>query len=38
MEAYLDEVASLVRAKVGEGDALLLISGGVDSTVAGLFS
>jgi GMP synthase (glutamine-hydrolysing) len=35
MEAYLDEVASLVRAKVGEGDALLLISGGVDSTVAG---
>jgi GMP synthase (glutamine-hydrolysing) len=35
MEAYLDEVAARVRAKVGEGDALLLISGGVDSTVAG---
>jgi GMP synthase (glutamine-hydrolysing) len=35
MEAYLDEVAGRVREKVGEGDALLLISGGVDSTVAG---
>ncbi len=35
MEAYLDEVAERVRAKVGAGDALLLISGGVDSTVAG---
>jgi GMP synthase (glutamine-hydrolysing) len=35
MEAYLDEVAERVRAKVGSGDALLLISGGVDSTVAG---
>ncbi len=35
MEAYLDEVSSSVRAKVGSGDALLLISGGVDSTVAG---
>ena len=35
MEAYLDEVSARVRAKVGAGDALLLISGGVDSTVAG---
>jgi GMP synthase (glutamine-hydrolysing) len=35
MEAYLDEVAGRVRAAVGKGDALLLISGGVDSTVAG---
>lgn len=35
MEAYLDEVAGRVRAAVGQGDALLLISGGVDSTVAG---
>ena len=35
MEAYLEEVASRVRAAVGDGDALLLISGGVDSTVAG---
>ena len=35
MEAYLDEVASRIRQKVGTGDALLLISGGVDSTVAG---
>jgi GMP synthase (glutamine-hydrolysing) len=35
MEAYLDEVAERIRAKVGSGDALLLISGGVDSTVAG---
>jgi GMP synthase (glutamine-hydrolysing) len=35
MEAYLDEVASRVRERVGEGDCLLLISGGVDSTVAG---
>jgi GMP synthase (glutamine-hydrolysing) len=35
MEAYLSEVAEHVRAKVGSGDALLLISGGVDSTVAG---
>ena len=35
MKAYLDEVAERIRAKVGEGDALLLISGGVDSTVAG---
>jgi GMP synthase (glutamine-hydrolysing) len=35
MEAYLDEVGRAMKAKVGEGDALLLISGGVDSTVAG---
>ena len=35
MKAYLDEVAERVRAKVGGTDALLLISGGVDSTVAG---
>jgi len=35
MEAYLDEVAGRMREKVGSGDALLLISGGVDSTVAG---
>jgi GMP synthase (glutamine-hydrolysing) len=35
MEAYLDEVAERIRAKVGPGEALLLISGGVDSTVAG---
>jgi GMP synthase (glutamine-hydrolysing) len=35
MEAYLDEVSSRIREKVGAGDALLLISGGVDSTVAG---
>jgi GMP synthase (glutamine-hydrolysing) len=35
MEAYLDEVSARIRAVVGDGDALLLISGGVDSTVAG---
>jgi GMP synthase (glutamine-hydrolysing) len=35
MEAYLDEVGSKIREKVGGGEALLLISGGVDSTVAG---
>ena len=35
MEAYVDEVSARVRATVGGGDALLLISGGVDSTVAG---
>ncbi|HRY54382.1 MAG TPA: glutamine-hydrolyzing GMP synthase [Spirochaetia bacterium] len=35
MEAYLEEVGERVRAKVGSGEALLLISGGVDSTVAG---
>ena len=35
MEAYLDEVASRVRSAVGDREVLLLISGGVDSTVAG---
>jgi GMP synthase (glutamine-hydrolysing) len=35
MQAYIDEVGERVRAKVGSGRALLLISGGVDSTVAG---
>jgi GMP synthase (glutamine-hydrolysing) len=35
MEAYFDEVSGRVRERVGDGDALLLISGGVDSTVAG---
>ncbi len=35
MEAYLDEVSSRIRRTVGEADALLLISGGVDSSVAG---
>ncbi len=35
MAAYLDEVAQRVREKVKGGDVLLLISGGVDSTVAG---
>lgn len=35
MEAYLEEVGARICAKVGSGDALLLISGGVDSTVAG---
>ena len=35
MEAYLDEVSSRIRRTVGETDALLLISGGVDSSVAG---
>ncbi len=35
MEAYLDEVKSRIQNKVGSADTLLLISGGVDSTVAG---
>ncbi|MDA8424867.1 MAG: glutamine-hydrolyzing GMP synthase [Treponema sp.] len=35
MEAYLDQVAERLRSAVGNGEALLLISGGVDSTVAG---
>jgi GMP synthase (glutamine-hydrolysing) len=35
MEAYLDEVAARIRGRVGSSDTLLLISGGVDSTVAG---
>jgi GMP synthase (glutamine-hydrolysing) len=35
MEAYLDEVTERLRYKAGDQDLLLLISGGVDSTVAG---
>ncbi len=35
MRAYIDSERGLIRARVGEGDVLLLISGGVDSTVAG---
>lgn len=35
METYLRETGETIRARVGSGDALLLISGGVDSTVAG---
>ncbi|HTX72911.1 MAG TPA: glutamine-hydrolyzing GMP synthase, partial [Rectinemataceae bacterium] len=35
MEAYLDEVSRRIKATVGEREVLLLISGGVDSTVAG---
>ncbi len=37
MEAYLEQEAKIIRARVGEEPALLLISGGVDSTVAGAF-
>jgi GMP synthase (glutamine-hydrolysing) len=37
MQAYLDNEAELIRAKVGKRPVLLLISGGVDSTVAGAF-
>jgi len=37
MEAYLQEEARRLRAKVGSEPVLLLISGGVDSTVAGAF-
>lgn len=37
MQAYLEREAEEVRARVGAGHALLLISGGVDSTVAGAF-
>lgn len=37
MQAYLEKEASLIRAKVGKEPVLLLISGGVDSTVAGAF-
>ncbi len=37
MEAYLEEEAKLLRARVGAEPVLLLISGGVDSTVAGAF-
>jgi GMP synthase (glutamine-hydrolysing) len=35
MEAYREEIGAKLLAAVGDGDALLLISGGVDSTVAG---
>lgn len=35
MEAYVEEVRDSLRARVGGGEVLLLISGGVDSTVAG---
>lgn len=37
MQAYLDREAEKIRSGVGENPALLLISGGVDSTVAGAF-
>lgn len=37
MQAYLDEEASRLRARAGNRDVLLLISGGVDSTVGGAF-
>lgn len=37
MQAYLDEEAAKIRARAGARDVLLLISGGVDSTVAGAF-
>jgi GMP synthase (glutamine-hydrolysing) len=35
MEKYVEEVRSSVAARIGDNPALLLISGGVDSTVAG---
>jgi GMP synthase (glutamine-hydrolysing) len=35
MERYVEEVRSALRARVGNKPVLLLISGGVDSTVAG---
>jgi GMP synthase (glutamine-hydrolysing) len=35
MEAYLEEEKAAIRKRVGQADVLLLISGGVDSTVAG---
>jgi GMP synthase (glutamine-hydrolysing) len=37
MKAYIEEEAAKVTKKVGNGNVLLLISGGVDSTVAGAF-
>lgn len=37
MAAYLEQEAGLVRSRIGTQPALLLISGGVDSTVAGAF-
>ena len=35
MEAYLEEEKARIRGRVGGSEVLLLISGGVDSTVAG---
>lgn len=35
MEAYIEYERTRIRTRVGERDVLLLISGGVDSTVAG---
>ncbi len=35
MQAYIDSEREIIRRRVGEGEVLLLISGGVDSTVAG---
>jgi GMP synthase (glutamine-hydrolysing) len=35
MEAYLDQVSTEIRERVAETEVLLLISGGVDSTVTG---
>jgi len=35
MERYLEEARTALRARVGDRQVLLLISGGVDSTVAG---
>ena len=37
MQAYLEREAGILKAKVGKSPVLLLISGGVDSTVAGAF-
>ena len=37
MQAYLEREAEKIKAKVGRDPVLLLISGGVDSTVAGAF-
>jgi GMP synthase (glutamine-hydrolysing) len=35
MEQYVEEVRSSLKSRIGENPVLLLISGGVDSTVAG---
>lgn len=35
MDKYIEEVSSKLKKQVGDGKILLLISGGVDSTVAG---
>ena len=37
MSAFLEAERESIRSRVGDNDALLLISGGVDSTVAGAF-